>query len=62
MGSHELNDDAPIRVETGRYERLPVSERICFHCETCVEDELRVLTNCPLYNELRHNLFQNLQE
>ena len=34
---------APIRVETGRYERLPVSERICFHCKTCVEDELHVL-------------------
>ena len=44
---------APIRVETGRYERLPVSERICFHCKTCVEDELHVLIDCPLYNELR---------
>ena len=53
---------APIRVETGRYERLPVSERICFHCKTCVEDELHVLIDCPLYNELRLNFFQMLQD
>ena len=30
-----------------------VSERICFHCKTCMEDELHVLVDCPLYNEHR---------
>ena len=44
-----LESPLSIRIETGRYERLPVSERICFHCKTCVEDELHVLVNCPLY-------------
>ena len=52
---------APIRIETGRYERLSVSERICFHCKSCVEDELHVLINCPLYDELRSNFYQSLQ-
>ena len=52
---------APIRIETGRYERLSVSERICFHCKSCVEDELHVLLNCPLYDELRSNFYQSLQ-
>ena len=51
---------APIREETGRYERLPVSERICFHCRTCVEDELHVLVDCPLNNELRLKFFYKI--
>ena len=53
---------APIRVETGRYERLPVPERICFLCKTCVEDELHVLLICPLYSELRHKYHDNLRD
>ena len=23
---------APLRIETGRFERLPVEDRFCFHC------------------------------
>ena len=53
---------APIRVETVRYECLPVPERICFHCKTCVEDELRVLLICPMYSELRHKYHDNLRD
>jgi hypothetical protein len=43
---------APIRIETGRYESLPVSERTCFMCDH-VEDEKHVLIQCPLYEDLR---------
>ena len=53
---------AYIRVETGRYERLTVTGGICFHCKTCVEDELHVLLDCPLYNELCLRSFQTLQD
>ena len=47
---------APIRVETGRYEGLPVHERTCFTCDTLVENELHVLVECPLYCDIREEL------
>ena len=28
---------APIRIETGRYEGLPVDQRLCFHCATIIK-------------------------
>ena len=43
-------------METGRYQNLDLSERVCFHCAPCVEDEERVLMPCPLYEDLRCNL------
>ena len=37
---------APIRIETGRYENLPVCERLCVYCgKNEIEDEFRKLTN-----------------
>lgn len=48
---------APIRIETGRFERLPVDQRLCFQCSECIEDELHVLTECPLYQDLRDTLY-----
>ena len=47
---------APIRIETGRYENLAVSQRLCHVCNT-VEDELHVILKCSLYNDLRALLF-----
>ena len=49
---------APLRIETGRYERLPREERLCFNCANKVEVELHVLTECPLYGDIRHGLYQ----
>jgi hypothetical protein len=49
---------APIRIETGRYEALQVSERKCFMCDH-VEDEVHVLTQWPLYEDLRFELYNN---
>jgi hypothetical protein len=34
---------ALIRLETGRYENLPLDRRFCFNCEGVVEDEKYVL-------------------
>ena len=48
---------APIRIETGRYERIPADRRFCFHCESCIEDEIHVLVECPLYEDLRRELY-----
>ena len=44
---------APIRIETGRYERLTEEERVCPFCNSEIENELHVLINCPLYNDIR---------
>lgn len=50
---------APLRIETGRYERLPVEQRLCCQCSGHIEDELHVITECPLYLDLRDNLYEN---
>ena len=49
---------APIRLETGRYEGLKVEERLCPFCNV-VEDEIHVFLKCPVYNDLRSNLFDS---
>lgn len=49
---------APIRLETGRYEHLPVEQRLCPFCEVPVEDEQHVVLVCPVYNDLRMPLMQ----
>ena len=49
---------APLKIETGRYERIPHDQRFCFNCANKVEDEIHVLTECPLYDDLRQVLYQ----
>ena len=51
---------APIRLETGRYERLPLKSRTCFNCPGSIENEEHVLLLCPVYNDLRETLFTTL--
>ena len=48
---------APLRIETGRYERLDVDDRICPLCNLGVETEEHVLLTCTLYDDLREKLF-----
>ena len=47
---------APIRIETGRFENLDLSQRLCHFCNV-VEDETHVILNCSLYEDLRNVLF-----
>ena len=47
---------APIKLETGRYENVPLGERKCFICDA-VESECHVICECPLYEDLRNALF-----
>ena len=45
---------APLRIETGRYERIAYDERNCFNCLSIVQNEEHVLLECPLYNDIRN--------
>ena len=51
---------APIMVETGQYERLPLDERLCPICNA--EDEMYVLTVCPMYTDFRDELYTKARE
>lgn len=53
----------PLRIETGRYSNTPADERICQMCNlNSVEDEYHFVMNCPLYDDLRTNLFHRAQD
>jgi len=50
----------PLAYETGRYSRppIPVNERYCVLCDnSAVETEKHFLMECPLYTDLRYDLF-----
>ena len=48
---------APIRIETGRYERLALEDRKCINCDA-IESEKHVICECLLYEDLRNTLFE----
>ena len=49
-----------LSIETGRFKRLEVTQRICEFCNTgVVEDEYHFVCVCPFYENLRCNLFRN---
>ena len=52
---------APIRLETGRYEGLPVNERICPICMLEVEDEEHVLMRCNFSPDQRRLMLDSVQ-
>ncbi len=47
---------APLKIETGRYENIPVENRHCFNCTEKIEDELHALLLCPFYEDERKDL------
>ena len=51
---------APLRLETGRYERITYDEKKCFNCINVVENEEHVLLECQLYNDIRKELFSRV--
>ncbi|MEW8546453.1 MAG: reverse transcriptase family protein, partial [Candidatus Thiodiazotropha sp.] len=53
---------APIRIETGRYERLALEDRRCFNCVNHIENEEHVLLYCPIYEDLRKAYFTKILE
>ncbi|MCG8048458.1 MAG: reverse transcriptase family protein, partial [Candidatus Thiodiazotropha endolucinida] len=53
---------APLRIETGRYERLQLNQRTCFHCDNCIESEEHVLLSCAMYDDIREKLFDDISQ
>ena len=53
---------APLRIETGRYERIAEEQRVCPFCRDCVENEMHVLTKCPVYEDIRNEVFNKASE
>ena len=52
---------APLRIETGRFEQLPVSQRTCPLCNSGeVETEYHVLLHCTTYNDIRVEFFDHM--
>jgi hypothetical protein len=55
-----------LRIETARYERLEVNERLCFNCSrlgiNVVEDEKHVLFQFPSYADIRQGILNNICE
>jgi hypothetical protein len=47
---------APIKVETGIYERLAIEKRLCFNCIKGHQRTLNVryvMLSCPVYAHIR---------
>lgn len=43
-----------LRIQSGRYNRIPRNERICVFCNTNdIDDEFHFLFKCPCFNDLR---------
>jgi hypothetical protein len=52
-----------LRIEKGRYQKLPEEERICEFCEKKeVEDETHFILKCPLYTDLREEMWKSVEE
>ena len=51
----------PLRVETGRFERLEPKDRLCKFCDTnSIETEYHFVFDCPLYLQLRILLLSHI--
>ena len=56
ISSHKL------RIETGRYDKIPRDERLCSLCNcNKIEDETRFLLDCPSYSSIRDRFFSKVE-
>ena len=49
-----------LEIERGRRTRpkpTPACERYCYQCKTKIEDEIHFVIECPMYNDIRKELF-----
>ena len=57
IGCHNL------RVQTGRYDKIPLDERICPLCGgNKIEDETHLLLDCQRYSSMRECSFSKLKQ
>ena len=50
----------PLKIETGRFQGLPIDQRICELCRSAVEDEIHFVCQCPFFNKKRFDYFENI--
>ncbi len=51
----------PLKVEAGRFQDIPAEYILCTMCEeNAIETESHFLLYCSKYNQLRYQLFTNL--
>ena len=51
-----------LRIETGRYDKIPRDERLCSLCNcNNIEDETHFLLDCPSYSSIRDRLFSKIE-
>ena len=56
ISSHDL------RIETGRYDKIPRHERLCSLCNcNKIEDETHFLLNCPSYSSITDRFFSKIE-
>ncbi len=54
---------SPLRIETGRYERLSVEQRMCEVCDSDnVEVEMHILISCNAFIQERTKLFSHVSQ
>ena len=51
-----------LRLETGRFQDIPIEYRHCLFCDNLVESEIHFILHCPFYNEIRFELFDNVRK
>ena len=52
----------PLKIETGRFKRLPIEQRICDMCNLNeIEDEKHFICICPSYEIYRIQMYNNIQ-
>ena len=56
LSNHEL------MIEKGRHQDLLENQRFCPFCDNRIENEQHFVMECPTYNVLRQNLFDNIIE
>ena len=49
-----------LKIETGRYDRIPLKDRLCLECSV-IEDEYHLLIKCKKNHLERNNLFENIE-
>ena len=49
-------------IEKGRHQGLQENQRLCPFCDNQIENEQHFVMECPTYNVLRQNLFDNIAD
>ena len=50
-----------LRIETGRYEKIPLNEMICSFCTSNkIEDQNHSLLDCKAYSQIRDIFFSKI--